>query len=184
MKTITQLKEAKELNSKLLRIITPDQILEFAKQGLCPHYRAYNPVNKSVKYLFASNEINEWFNKNYIQFVKGAMNFELKIVEFNNPKIKTNVPGQLSQIEDLYEVDIDSLCDVSGIYFLCFNEEVIYVGQSVSIGNRVMTHKRSKVNKFNKVFFIFCPKHQLDYFESYFINLFNPKNNKVKKHYS
>lgn len=63
------------------------------------------------------------------------------------------------------------------VYFLIFNEEIVYVGKSLKVYTRIETHKLDK--HFNKVFYLNQPneKTALEQ-ESYYIKKFNPLYNK------
>lgn len=78
--------------------------------------------------------------------------------------------------------------NLRGVYFLLQDNEVVYVGLSrYSIGDRVLSHLRDK--KFDSVKYIddkdygFISSHSLELVEYVFINIFNPKYNKLNKHY-
>ena len=70
-----------------------------------------------------------------------------------------------------------------GIYFLMNNNEVVYVGMSnYSIHNRLNEHIKTK--KFDNVFFIDLKNsNTLDVAEYVYINIFNPKYNKIHKNF-
>tara|TARA_R110000772_G_scaffold187481_1_gene298656 strand:+ start:279 stop:638 length:360 start_codon:yes stop_codon:yes gene_type:complete len=70
-----------------------------------------------------------------------------------------------------------------GIYFLMNSNEVVYIGMSnYSIHSRVNKHRQTK--KFDNVFFIDLKNsNYLDICEYVYINIFNPKYNKVHKNF-
>ena len=74
----------------------------------------------------------------------------------------------------LFEVKNVSVC---GIYFLCKEDSIVYVGQSISIYSRVYEHKKSGIKDFDSVFAIPCEKEKLSKVESAFIYLLKPKYN-------
>lgn len=63
------------------------------------------------------------------------------------------------------------------IYFLIDGDEVVYVGQTKKIHNRVLEHKKDK--KFTRINWIQVIKNELDIVESYYILLLKPKYNKT-----
>jgi len=66
-----------------------------------------------------------------------------------------------------------------GVYFLIQDDQVVYVGQSVSVDTRVRDHANNKyavnVKVFDRYAYIPCEKHQLDVLESLYIHALNPK---------
>lgn len=64
-----------------------------------------------------------------------------------------------------------------GIYFLIQDDEIVYIGQSVHIPNRLKTHQGGE-KVFNKVFFVECSGNDLDELEKHYIRSFTPKLNK------
>lgn len=110
-------------------------------------------------------------------------------------------------------VELYKLCDktkreeleeVCGIYAILYNDEVIYVGQSINIRSRLASHtnkarineyaKRDQNNKntqlklefytliqehMNEIQFLYipCDKKELDKYEEYYINKYKPKYN-------
>lgn len=68
---------------------------------------------------------------------------------------------------------------ISGIYFLILNNRVVYVGQSVDIHRRVMQHRDDK-KPFDEILFKEFPVEQLNEREAYYIDYYNPPQNKRK----
>lgn len=66
---------------------------------------------------------------------------------------------------------------ISGVYFLCEDGKVNYVGQSKDIKARIRTHRREKSKPFESVFGIKLPQEQLVRIEGMFITLLCPKYN-------
>lgn len=92
-----------------------------------------------------------------------------------------DVPKRMRGISPLYELDMTPQC---GIYFLCLGEELVYIGQSVDINARALSHKHGGPRKkeYDRIFFVRVPRAQLDPIETKFINLFKPKLNKHVRH--
>ena len=174
MVNLTKLRKASELNAKLLQVISPEQIEDLAKGGLCPHYRLYNPASKDESFWFIASEMLEWFENNYIKAVKGHLNLEIKFLQFSPTTEKTAVPTELSQIRELYELPFSALYNASGIYFLCLNGKIQYIGQSVNVSNRVAQHISENKKEFNQIFFTPCPENQLNDLEGFLVRKFNP----------
>ena len=65
---------------------------------------------------------------------------------------------------------------VCGIYFLIYNGNVVYVGQSIHIWSRISQHiSASKI--FDRVAFIPCDQKHLDLLESLYIHFLRPELN-------
>lgn len=112
-------------------------------------------------------------------------------------------------------VELYRLCDetkrkeleeVCGIYAILYNNEVIYVGQSINIRSRLDSHtNKARINEYTKrdqhnkntqlklefytliqehmdeiqFLYIPCDKKELDKYEEYYINKYKPKYNYV-----
>jgi hypothetical protein len=62
----------------------------------------------------------------------------------------------------------------TGVYFLVWNDEVVYVGQSVNVYSRI-THHSAK--EFDRYAYIPCHEDALDRLESLYIHCFRPRLN-------
>ena len=76
------------------------------------------------------------------------------------------------------ETDYIDLTDtpIIFVYFLVYNNDVVYVGQTTRGLARVYTHAYSK--KFNKIYVIECDEEELDYLEDHYIFKYKPIYNK------
>ena len=61
----------------------------------------------------------------------------------------------------------------TGIYFLIFEQEVIYVGQSVDVLGRISRHKREG-KEFDSYSYILCAPERLNELEALYITAFMP----------
>lgn len=77
--------------------------------------------------------------------------------------------------EDVY-IDLTDT-PMTFIYFLIYNEDVVYVGQTTNGLGRVYSHIHDK--SFNKVYIIEAEKDNLDYWEDFYIFKYKPIYNKV-----
>jgi hypothetical protein len=68
----------------------------------------------------------------------------------------------------------DRIC---GVYFLLKDDEIVYIGQSISVLTRLGEHKRDITKEFNRVYVIECPVGSLSRFEAMYIDKFKPKHN-------
>jgi hypothetical protein len=66
---------------------------------------------------------------------------------------------------------------IVGIYFLVDEAQVVYVGQSVNVTNRIVQHDRDKVMKFDSASHVECAKEELDALEAAYIRMLRPKYN-------
>lgn len=86
-------------------------------------------------------------------------------------------------LSSLVHVNLNPLARISAIYFLLKDGEVVYVGQSVSVFDRLLSHlneMRSEAAKdFDSTSFIPVPKDRLDELEQLFIRVLRPKYNRA-----
>jgi len=97
----------------------------------------------------------------------------------------------ISDYLELYKkrVNLKSRCkqvNYKGIYFLYKDNVVVYVGMSsYSVFSRILEHRKTK--RFDSVYFIEIPNgfvcENLLLGEYVYINIFNPKYNKIDKNY-
>lgn len=64
----------------------------------------------------------------------------------------------------------------SGVYFLIFNSEIIYIGKSTNITSRIGSHAKSIV--FDSYSVVQCSGEEMDEMEKVLIHKFKPKYNK------
>jgi hypothetical protein len=67
---------------------------------------------------------------------------------------------------------------LSGVYFLLYGDEIVYVGQSVNVYSRIAQHARKL---FDRYAVVPCHAGALDKLESLYIHLLRPKLNGVQK---
>ena len=77
--------------------------------------------------------------------------------------------------EDVY-IDLTNT-PMTFIYFLIYNEDVVYVGQTTRGLTRVYSHISDK--QFNKIYIIEVEEDNLDYWEDFYIFKYKPIYNKV-----
>jgi excinuclease UvrABC nuclease subunit len=61
-----------------------------------------------------------------------------------------------------------------GVYFLCKDNDVIYVGQSVTPSSRIASHTRDSQKKFDRVYLLPVPQSELNDVEAAFIHHLQP----------
>ena len=90
--------------------------------------------------------------------------------------IKVKLPDDIKSYIDAKARLIDK--GVSGIYFLKHNGTVVYVGKSVNVSNRILSHLAEKTKVFTDFTFISCPKELLNETETAYIYKYDPVFNK------
>ena len=65
-----------------------------------------------------------------------------------------------------------------GIYFLIFNQSIVYVGQSVDLWQRIQQHRAKKEIAFDSVSWVHCEARNLNAVEKHYIDTLKPKHNK------
>lgn len=175
---LDKLKELSEIPFKYKKHIKDEEIMELAKQGLCPHYVLTNPISNQKTYLFLPQEILCWQEAVYLEKFVGVTTQELVFWNFEKKEAIKDVPIELREIKDLYELPTELLNRYpSGIYFLCKGQELVYIGQSSDIVSRVRIHLRENKKEFDRVLFIAVQESMLHEVESRLINEYRPKFN-------
>lgn len=150
----------------------PIEVLEEVAP-LMPHYsiKGYDGM-----YFFIPGEAKQWIGDNLIRRQEGVSipDHSVVVVPEDAHISQIGMPPALAAIRGLREFHTDMFC---GIYFLCQNEEVVYVGQSVNAVARVKTHESETCGQFNRMFFLRLPAGQLDEAERRFIRALRPRLN-------
>jgi hypothetical protein len=151
--------------------MAPARLRSYANGGFAPHYRVDGEP------VFKITELREWVDANLV----------IRIEAKNLPDA-VRVVVRPSEVEDFRKVphclrEIAGLCDITdkhklvGVYFLCRNGELLYVGQSVDTIGRVSTHASSihlGKHQFDTVLFLPWPQHDLDRVEGALIRTLRP----------
>lgn len=82
----------------------------------------------------------------------------------------------LVNLEELKRIR-DELCVYCGIYFLFKDDDIVYIGQSVNIHQRVTTHKNNQQKDFDSYSYVLCDKEDLMMYETAYLIKFKPKYN-------
>jgi excinuclease UvrABC nuclease subunit len=80
-------------------------------------------------------------------------------------------------IKNLYQLPLEAITTPPGIYFLCHQSKLVYIGKAVNITNRIFGHISEGIKEFYSVFYIPCHVANLDQIESALIKYFRPKYN-------
>ncbi len=94
------------------------------------------------------------------------------------PRVRSSVPpSSLSKLNNLqyFKDNKGHPC----IYFLVKNNEVVYVGKSTYLMQRVLTHQVNRQKDFDEVFWLSVPQEELGETEKAFIRLLRPRYNLV-----
>lgn len=124
--------------------------------------------------FFRSQEILKWTKENLVRNQAGRpLEIDLKVI-VSAPADPADVPLTLSQMAGLLR-EFPWREAATAIYFLVKGTEVVYVGQSSSLGQRLATHAVSK--DFDRAFYLPIPKASLNDVESALIRTLRPKLN-------
>lgn len=159
-------------------VITLERLIELADAGYAPHY-----LIDGKGPWFKIMELREWFDRNAVQARGGLpMPTRLSLVIPAESRPVADAPESIARLTGLRHIDpAHFLCP--GIYFLCVEDEVVYVGQSVNVPARIMTHiqesRRSAGKTFDplRIFYLPVPESELLSVESEFICRLKPKYN-------
>ena len=166
LKTFKQLVNAKKI--KELREWLPKKTLaKYDNQGLVPHY-VFNG-----KKAYKVSEVINWIKEELVECYDGfkiISKFYSFSAGIKKPKV---IPNELMKhSEELIEFPI---CTPSCVYFLLDNIEIVYIGQSINLANRISQHML--VKDFNKVLYLPVPQENLLSVERFFIEHLTPKYN-------
>ena len=143
------------------------KILQYASEGICPHVRI-----DGKQIAFIKQHILRWLRENVIQICEGKSLAPVPVLV--QDAAASHVPKQLQ----LAAKRLVMVSEVVGIYFLCREDVVVYVGQSLDVASRIKQHL-GKV--FDRAFCLPCPASQLNRVEAAFISLLKPEYNLGKK---
>jgi hypothetical protein len=126
--------------------------------------------------FFKAAEILKWTKENLVRLqAPKTLEMNLKVI-VSEPAEPSTVPLPLSQMAgQLREYPWREAA--SAIYFLVKGSEVVYVGQSTSLGQRLATHSGSK--EFDRAFYLPVPRASLNELESALIRTLRPKLNQT-----
>jgi hypothetical protein len=146
--------------------ISDQRIGELCKSGHMPHVY----IDGSGP-LFSYNDTIAWIRKNLVNKHDGNPIEPLPVLFDANPH---DVPRALALLAKKL-IHLPACC-LSGIYFLCSGNEVVYVGQSIRVGARSHSHRDKK---FDTILVLPVPQEDLNRVEAAFIGLLKPKYNKT-----
>jgi hypothetical protein len=171
-------KTPEEAAKSLGNTISAERLIELADAGYTPHY-----LIDGRGPWFKIAELRAWFDSNAVQARGGLpMPTRLSLIVPSESRPASDAPASISRLIGLRHIDpAHSLCP--GVYFLCQGDEVVYVGQSVSVPDRVMSHIREsrwpagKTFDPLRIFYLPVPESELLRVESEFIGRLQPRYN-------
>jgi len=142
---------------------------ELARAGVAPCVRIDDGPP-----LFFETDIVAWVLDNLIHVQNGtSLPIELKIVH-GNPLPSVAIPEPIRSFEGRL-CEFTHFHEQSCIYFLLKGDEVVYVGQSIKLGARVLAHRDEK--DFDRVLFMEVPLADLGSVELRLIGELKPRLN-------
>lgn len=162
-------------------IFSEEELNEMALQGMCPHYIIKNPLKNTEGIYFIQSELYDWINDNLLK--QKRYNIEQKLVlhyvDYEHHKIAETdvIPSELTRINGLLKLPMTMINTPPGIYFLCKDHQIVYIGKAKNVYSRILTHINEEKKDFNQVFFISCHINNLTTFERALIRYYHPPMN-------
>lgn len=173
MADIANLLTIDQFCEKINWVLKPARILELCQSRMMPHY----DVDGEIR--LAYTEGKTWLNNNLvIQSQAIKLPDVIRVSDIVVKDVPVDIPTELKDLSrHLQHLPLNSAtyANVSGIYFLCKENKVVYVGQSTQVAQRVGNHICCK--EFDYIYYIRCPKSELDYLETRLIEAIRPKYN-------
>ena len=177
MVELSKLKKAEDCVKRLLGVITPSQLIQLATEGVCPHYVLRNPANDEESILFVPQEIYDWYTSNHVRVSRDCYQPEIKFISMYEPPDVTKMPRELMAIKNIEQLPVYPVGMQPGIYFLCLDDKIMYIGQSTNVNSRIAAHIGEGKKSFNSAYFIPYPKSLLDALECILIDKYKPELN-------
>ncbi len=157
------LKTAEQVSAEIG--LSVERLIKLADGGFAPHYRVDGGAP-----LFRVSDFKKWAARNLVERIEGRELPEPVKIGLSLAQLKAarKMPECLREVKGLY--DITGEYNRSGIYFLCQEDELQYVGQSVNVHSRVGQHNK----KHNQVLFLPWPADDLDRIEGALIRYLKP----------
>jgi hypothetical protein len=159
---------AEELAKKLRGLMTLEDIKYYAEHNWMPHY-SYGAETKAFNF----KEVANWMRNNL--YKHEGKTLPINYVRLKHTPIAKNIitepPEEIKNESDLIEVPAGY---PPGVYFLCQDKDIVYVGQTGNLGSRLAQHLQDKI--FDKVYFI--PTENCGQVEANYIRKLKPLYNK------
>lgn len=125
--------------------LTAARLRELAMAEVAPHFRIDGGEPK-----FLLTHLKPWAAQHLLKAYDGEpIPVRLELVSAGDP-VTEPPPMALRALKHLRQLPVTAT--VSGIYFLCHGEEIVYIGQSVNAFNRIGNGHRDK--EFDRVYFL------------------------------
>ena len=168
--------------------IKQEKIMEWVNACLCPYY-----LLAGEGPLFKKMEIKKWISDNKIIKCNGKPILTLqKILTRSADKFNIYLPNALKAIKGLCIFTFEAA--ISGIYFLCVNDEVVYIGSSENIHTRILVHtngssrmlelKKEYGKEITAAYYLPVVSSEMRRLEDEFIQIIQPKLNRTIKEIS
>jgi hypothetical protein len=163
---LPDLKTAEEVSQKIP--ISAQRLAQLAESGFAPCWRIDGGPP-----LFQLAVVKKWVLENLTTIQEGAAPPTVHVVPSRKAPGPGSVPPILREVRGIFECPLSA--SPPGVYFLCNDDDVVYVGQSVQPLARVATHITSdKQGKFNRAFIVPCLPEHLTEVENAFIRTMEP----------
>ncbi len=176
LRALETLVSPSRIASNLRGKISKERLLELVEAQLLPHYEVDGEI------MLDWNEVKAWIEKHMIWRCPGiplpnAYKVEI-VTELKTFNDEPEFPPALEHLKPhLVSLPCRSAkhANKSGVYFLAHENEIVYVGQSIRVANRVGSHMGIK--EFDWAYYLRCPKSDLDFVEGEMIRILEPKLN-------
>lgn len=171
-----RLKTAEDIAAK--HPASAERLTELADAGYAPHFRI-----EGGPPLFMLGEIGRWLQDNLLERIEGArVPWEIHV--WSGRQLLASAvnapppPLVLSEVPNLlFGGPVHAF---SGVYFLCRGDNVVYVGQSVTLSARIGIHsseKQMRPKEFDRAYLLPVPREHLNRVEAAFIRALRPEYN-------
>lgn len=155
--------------------ISEEVLREWTASGHAPHYEI-----DGSGCLYKRGEIRKWVEENLLRRSDGMpVPKRLQVLKAVDRLSTSSPPTTISAIGSLLHIPVTAICP--GIYFLCQDDEVVYVGQAVSVLARIACHIGENLKEFDheRIYFLPCPREHLSEVERQWIQELKPKYNRA-----
>ncbi len=179
---LIKLKTVDQLKGRYKDFISNEDITRLASEKKIPHYVLTHPITGNSYFYFVPAEVDSWFLNNYVKHERHFYEQKLTFLAFDYDCYKIteedNLPLELTAIKGLYKFPVTKHSGTPpAIYFLCRDQKVVYIGQSINMGERMMEHLKHSEKKFTDIYFFPCHQENLLKFETALIRQFRPEYN-------
>lgn len=151
--------------------LTEERLLELTTLQLMPHFM----IDKTTP-VFDPRDVKNWVAANLLEKASvEAMPLHIQVISNGINEIENDpfcLPSSIADLAGLvYKV---SGAGSPGVYFLCRERKVVYVGQSQNVYDRIKSHEGNKKKDFDRAYALPVPNRYLRLIEGAFIRLLQP----------